>query len=59
MAAPLDAKLGRTRSRFRDSFLDFFLGSKPIDAALLEELESQLIMADVGMEATARGSWPR
>ena len=54
VAAPLDAKLGRTRSRFRDSFLDFFLGSKPIDAELLEELESQLIMADVGMEATAR-----
>ena len=54
VAAPLDAKLGRTRSRFRDSFLDFFLGSKPIDEDLLDELESQLITADVGMEATAR-----
>ncbi len=54
VAAPLEKKLGRTRSRFRDSFLDFFLGSKPIDAELLEELESQLIMADVGMDATAK-----
>ena len=53
-AAPLDAKLGRTRSRFRDSLLDFLLGQKPIDDELLEELESQLIMADVGVEATAR-----
>ena len=54
VAAPLEKKLGRTRSRFRDSFLDFFLGSKPIDAELLEELESQLIMADVGMDATTK-----
>ena len=54
VAAPLEKKLGRTRSRFRDSFLDFFLGSKPIDAELLDELESQLIMADVGMDATAK-----
>lgn len=53
-AAPLDAKLGRTRSRFRDNLLDFMLGQKPIDEALLEELESQLIMADVGVDATAR-----
>jgi len=52
--APLDAKLSRTRSRFRDNLLDFMLGNKPIDAELLEELESQLIMADVGMEATSR-----
>ena len=53
-AAPLDAKLSRTRSRFRDTLLDFMLGNKPIDADLLEELESQLIMADVGVEATAK-----
>lgn len=52
--APLDSKLSRTRSRFRDSLLDFMLGNKPIDADLLEELESQLIMADVGMQATSR-----
>ena len=50
----LDKKLGRTRSKFRDNLLDFMLGNKPIDAELLEELESQLIMADVGIDATAR-----
>ena len=53
-AAPLEKKLTRTRSRFRDNLLDFMLGNKPIDADLLEELESQLIMADVGIDATAR-----
>lgn len=53
-AAPLKKKLTRTRSRFRDNLLDFMLGNKPIDADLLEELESQLIMADVGIEATSR-----
>lgn len=52
--APLEAKLTRTRSRFRDNLLDFMLGNKPIDADLLEELESQLIMADVGVDATTR-----
>ena len=53
-AAPLDAKLERTRSRFRDNLLDFMLGKKSIDEELLEELESQLIMADVGVQATSR-----
>lgn len=53
-AAPLEKKLTRTRSRFRDNLLDFMLGNKPINADLLEELESQLIMADVGVDATAR-----
>lgn len=50
----LDKKLSRTRSRFRDNLLDFMLGNKPIDAELMEELESQLIMADVGVDATKR-----
>ncbi len=50
----LDTKLARTRSRFRDNLLGFFLGKTKIDEELLEELESQLIMADVGMDATAR-----
>lgn len=53
-AKPLDAKLSRTRSRLRDNLLDFMLGNKPIDADLMEELESQLIMADVGIDATAK-----
>lgn len=54
VSAPLDKKLARTRSRFRDNLLDFMLGNKPIDAELMEELESQLIMADVGVDATSR-----
>ncbi len=54
VAATLDQKLVRTRSKFRDNLLDFMLGNKPIDADLLEELESQLIMADVGVDATSR-----
>ena len=54
VSVPLDKKLSRTRSRFRDNLLDFVLGNKPIDAELLEELESQLIMADVGVDATSK-----
>ena len=48
----LDQRLTKTRSRFRDSLRNFFGGNKKIDAELLEELESELIMADVGMGAT-------
>ncbi len=50
----LEAGLGKTRSRFRDNLLNFLLGDKPIDEDLLEELESQLIMADVGVVATRK-----
>jgi len=50
----LSKKLDRTRSRFRDNLFGFFTGSKKIDEDLLEELESQLIMADVGVGATQR-----
>ena len=49
----LDKKLNRTRSTFKDNLLGFLRGKKPIDSELLEELENQLIMADVGVEATA------
>ncbi len=52
--AALANKLDRTRSRFRDNLFGFFTGAKSIDAELLEELESQLIMADVGVDATQR-----
>ena len=48
----LDQKLTKTRARFRDGLLNFFLGNKPIDENLLEELEDQLIMADVGFDAS-------
>jgi len=50
----LDKRLGKTRTRFRDSLVSFFRGSKPVDNALLEELENELIMADVGVDATNR-----
>lgn len=50
----LDSRLQKTRSRFKDSLLNFFLGNKPIDEELLEELESELIIADVGVDATER-----
>jgi len=50
----LDKKLDRTRGRFKENLLNFVLGSKKIDDDLLEELESQLIMADLGVPVTER-----
>ncbi len=50
--ATLDKKLKRTRSTFKENLLGFLRGKKPIDEELLEELENQLIMADVGVDAT-------
>ncbi|WP_439106473.1 signal recognition particle-docking protein FtsY [Congregibacter sp.] len=44
--------LGRTSDSLAAGFGNLFLGRKTIDADLLEELESQLLMADVGIEAT-------
>lgn len=50
----LEKKLERTRGRFKEGLLNFVLGGKKIDDDLLEELESQLIMADLGVPATMR-----
>lgn len=44
--------LHRTRSGLTESLADLLLGKKAIDDDLLEELETQLIMADVGVIAT-------
>ncbi|VAW83932.1 Signal recognition particle receptor FtsY [hydrothermal vent metagenome] len=44
--------LGKTRSNFTEGLADLVLGKKEIDDELLEELETQLLMADVGVEAT-------
>lgn len=44
--------LSKTRSGLSDGLADLLLGKKEIDDELLEDLETQLIMADVGMEAT-------
>ncbi len=48
---------GRLKSRLartREGFASLFLGRKAIDADLLDELETRLLMADVGIEATQR-----
>jgi len=50
----LDSKLTRTRGRFKDSLLGFIRGSGKIDDDLLEELENQLITADLGVAVTER-----
>ncbi|MDO3387562.1 signal recognition particle-docking protein FtsY [Gilvimarinus sp. SDUM040013] len=44
--------LTRTSSQFSDGLGNLFLGKKEIDDELLEDIESQLLVADVGMEAT-------
>ncbi|WP_017431141.1 signal recognition particle-docking protein FtsY [Vreelandella jeotgali] len=49
--ARIKAGLGKTRASFTDGVADLFLGKKQIDDELLEDLETQLLMADVGIEA--------
>jgi fused signal recognition particle receptor len=44
--------LGRTSDNLLQGLGTLFLGRKEIDAALFEELESRLLLADVGVEAT-------
>lgn len=48
----IKAGLGKTRANLTDGVADLFLGKKQIDDELLEDLETQLLMADVGIEAT-------
>lgn len=50
----LKAGLSRTRSHLADSLANLVLGSKEIDDDLLEEIETQLLMADVGVSATRK-----
>lgn len=45
--------LSRTSSHFADGLGNLFLGRKTIDEELFEELETQLLLADVGMDATS------
>ncbi|MDP6967846.1 MAG: signal recognition particle-docking protein FtsY [Gammaproteobacteria bacterium] len=45
--------LARTRSQLGDGLASLFMGAKTIDDELFEELETQLLMADIGVEATA------
>ncbi|WP_020207744.1 signal recognition particle-docking protein FtsY [Gilvimarinus chinensis] len=44
--------LSRTSNNFSEGIGNLFLGKKEIDDELLEDIESQLLVADVGMEAT-------
>ena len=50
--AALSDSLEKTRHGFGDSMADFFLGKKSIDQNMLDDLETQLLLADVGMDAT-------
>lgn len=48
----LFSRLARTRAGLTEGLGDLFLGKKQIDDDMLEELETRLIMADVGQETT-------
>ncbi|NOR42653.1 MAG: signal recognition particle-docking protein FtsY [Gammaproteobacteria bacterium] len=48
----LSKSLEKTKRSFSDGMADFFLGKKSIDDELLDELETRLLSADVGIDAT-------
>lgn len=50
----LRERLGRTRANLGDGLGALLLGRQRIDTALLEDLETLLISADVGVEASTR-----
>ncbi|MCW8943825.1 MAG: signal recognition particle-docking protein FtsY [Sedimenticola sp.] len=50
----LKNRLVKTRSNLTDGLANLVLGRKSIDDDLLEELETLLLMADVGVDATTR-----
>ena len=50
--AELSHSLEKTKRTFSDGMADFFLGKKAIDITLLDELETRLLSADVGVDAT-------
>jgi fused signal recognition particle receptor len=52
-ADSLASRLAKTRRGLGDSMADFFLGKKSIDRDTLDELETSLLSADVGVEVTA------
>ncbi len=54
MAGTLRDGLSKTRAGLTDGMADLLLGKKNIDADLLEELETRLLTADVGVDATSR-----
>lgn len=50
----LKSGLSRTRQGMVDGLSTIFLGKKTIDADLLEELETRLLLADVGVDASSQ-----
>lgn len=48
----LSAGLKRSRRAFTDGLANLILGKKQIDAELLRELETRLLLADMGVEVT-------
>ena len=52
MFSRLKSGLSSTRSRFSEGINTLIQGEKVIDAALLDDIETQLLSADVGIEAT-------
>ena len=52
LIARLRSGLQKTRSNFGEGVANLIAGKKVIDEALLEELENQLLVADVGVDAT-------
>lgn len=50
--ARLKSGLSRTRSKLSDGLAEIVLGEKTIDLNLLEDIETQLLSADIGMDAT-------
>jgi fused signal recognition particle receptor len=52
LLARLKQGLSRTNSNFSQGLGDLILGQKEIDEDLLEEIETQLLVADIGIDAT-------
>ncbi|WP_018121692.1 signal recognition particle-docking protein FtsY [Wohlfahrtiimonas chitiniclastica] len=50
----LKERLGKTRDGITAGLADLFIGKKSIDDDILEELETRLLMADVGVEVTQK-----
>lgn len=54
LISQLKQRLTRTRRNLTDGVANLVLGKKEIDDDLLEELETLMLMADVGVDATSR-----
>ncbi len=54
LISQLKKRLSRTRHNLSDGIANLLLGQKEIDQDLLEELETLMLMADVGVDATSR-----